>query len=164
MVLHSNPDCLAPLTDVIECCRSWINGQEQWLGRTIHKQQRWDQRYVLLGSLTFLLALALSIAFWLGRPGVIHFLWSERLLGVSAACFGYRELMGYSDTNARYCRSRAQFSRAHEALNLARPDPHAPGMLELRQRLVVEAVGREKIDELNDWVGDQLQRVYTPGG
>ncbi len=53
---------------------------------------------------------------------------------------------------------------ASKALSLARPDPHRPGMLQLRQRLVLEAVGREKIDELNDWVGDQLQRVYTLGG
>ena len=50
--------------------------------------------------------------------------------------------MGYGDTNARYGRSRAQFARASKALSLARPDPH----------------------RLNDWVGDQLQRVYMPGG
>jgi hypothetical protein len=37
-------------------------------------------------------------------------------------------------------------------------------MLDVRRRLVMEAIGREKIDELNDWVGDQLQRVYRPGG
>ena len=162
MALHSNLDCVAPLPEVIECCRSWINGQELWLGRKIADQQDWDRRYVLLGSLTFLLALAFSIAFSLGGP--IHFLWSETLIGISVACFGYRELIGFGDTNARYGRSRAQFARAREALSLARPDPHTPGMLQLRQRLVVEAVGREKIDELNDWVGDQLQRVYTPGG
>lgn len=162
MALHSSPDCVTPLPEVIECCRSWINGQELWLGRKIADQQEWDRRYVLLGSLTFLLALSFSIAFSLGGP--IHFLWSESLIGISVACFGYRELMGFGDTNARYGRSRAQFARAREALSLARPDPHTPGMLQLRQRLVVEAVGREKIDELNDWVGDQLQRVYTPGG
>jgi len=37
-------------------------------------------------------------------------------------------------------------------------------VLDVRRRLVMEAIGREKIDELNDWVGDQLQRVYRPGG
>jgi hypothetical protein len=117
MALHSTPDCVAPLPEVIECCRSWINGQELWLGRKIAEQQDWDRRYVLLGSLTFLLALAFSIAFSLGGP--IHFLWSETLIGISVACFGYRELLGYGDTNARYGRSRAQFARAREALNLA---------------------------------------------
>ena len=164
MALHSSPDCVAPMPEVIECSRNWIDGQEQWLGQKISKQQRWDQQYVLGGSLTFLLALALSIAFWLGRSGLIHSLWSETMINISVACFGYRELMGYGDTNARYGRSRSQFARASKALSLARPDPHRPGMLQLRQRLVVEAVGREKIDELNDWVGDQLQRVYMPAG
>jgi hypothetical protein len=162
LALQTEPVCVAPFPAVIGCCRSWVNGQELWLGRAIARQQDWDRRYVLLGSLTFLLALAFSVAFSL--VGRIHFLWAETLIGISVACFGYRELMGYGDTNARYGRSRAQFARAREALRLARPDPHAPGMLQLRQRLVMEAVGREKIDELNDWVGDQLQRVYTPGG
>jgi len=37
-------------------------------------------------------------------------------------------------------------------------------MLDVRRRLVMEATGRAKIDELNYWVGDQLQRVYRPGG
>ena len=164
LALQANPDAIAPLPETIECCRRWINGQEQWLGRAIARQQRWDQRYVLIGSFSFLLALALAVGYWLGGPGLIHFLWAETLIGISVACFGYRELMGYSDTNARYARSRAQFARAREALSLARPDPHAPDMLVMRQRLVLEAVGREKVDELNDWVGDQLQRVYTPGG
>jgi hypothetical protein len=164
MAQQVNPEWVAPLSEVIECCRSWINNQERWLGRTIGKQQKWDQRYVIGGSLAFLLALVFSIAFWLGGSESIHFLWAETLIGISVACFGYRELMGYSDTNARYSRSRAQFARAREALSLARPDTHAPGMLQVRQRLVVEAVGREKIDELNNWVGDQLHRVYTPAG
>ena len=95
---------------------------------------------------------------------VIPQLLPDFLIGFAVASFGYRELMGYSDTNARYGRSRAQFARAREALALARPDPNDPGMLAVRQRLVLVAVGREKIDELNDWVGDQLQRVYTPAG
>jgi hypothetical protein len=164
MVQQANPVFVVALPEVIECCRDWINRQEQWLGGAIARQAQWDQRYMLLGSLTFLLALAFSMAYWLGGAGLIHFLWPETLLGISVASFGYRELMGYGDTNARYGRSRAQFARAREALALARPDPHASGMLQLRQRLVVEAVGREKIDELNDWVGDQLQRVYTPSG
>jgi hypothetical protein len=79
--------------------------------------------YVLLGSISFLLA----VACWLGGSSLIHFLWTETLIGISVASFGYRELMGYSDTNARYARSRTQFVRAREALSLARPDPHDSG-------------------------------------
>jgi len=32
-----------------------------------------------------------------------------------------------------------------------------------RQRIAVESLGREKLDELNEWVAGQLQRVYAPG-
>jgi hypothetical protein len=38
-----------------------------------------------------------------------------------------------------------------------------PGAIDERQRIVIEALGREKLDELNDWVAGQLQRVYAPG-
>ena len=42
------------------------------------------------------------------------------------------EWWGYGNINAIFSRSRAQFARAHEALSLARPDPHAPGILKMR--------------------------------
>jgi hypothetical protein len=29
---------------------------------------------------------------------------------------------------------------------------------------VMEAMGREKLDELNDWISDQIQRIHRPGG
>jgi len=161
---HLQIDLCPPMPEAIETCRSWIHEQEQWLGTAIQRQQSWDWRYLIGGIVSFLLALALGIAYWIAGEEAIHELWPETLIGIAVACFGYRELMGYSDTNARYGRSRAQFARAHQALALARPDPHDPAMLQVRQRLVVEAVGREKIDELNDWVGDQLQRVYSPAG
>jgi hypothetical protein len=153
-----------PMPEVIETCRQWIQGQEEWLGNRIRQHQRWDQGYLSAGLLSFLLALALGFSYWLGGRFAIPALVPETLIGITVACIGYRELMGYSDTNARYGRSRAQFARARKALALARPDPSDPTMLQTRQRLVIEAVGREKLDELNDWVGDQLQRVYSPAG
>lgn len=33
----------------------------------------------------------------------------------------------------------------------------------LRYRIVMEAMGREKLEELNDWIADQLQRIYRSG-
>lgn len=164
MALQADPENRSPLPEAMECCRRWINGQEEWLGRAISRQQKWDRNYALTGSLSFLMALVLAVAYWLGGRELIDQLWPETLIGIAVASYGYRELMGYGDTNARYGRSRSQFARAREALALARPNPNEPGMLAVRQRLVVEAVGREKIDELNDWVGDQLQRVYNPAG
>ena len=72
--------------------------------------------------------------------------------------------MGYADTADRYKRSLRQFQRGQAALSLAtlsESDDHRRN--HIRQKLVIEAVGREKIDELNDWVAGQLQRVYAPG-
>lgn len=164
MAGHASPERMPPLPEAIDRCRFWIAEQEQWLDKTIVRQQRWDRSYLLGAALSFLLALVLAIAYWVVGADRIDGLWPEAFIGITAACIGYRELMGYGDTNARYGRSQAQFRRARKALALARPDPHDPWMLQVRQRLVIEAIGREKLDELNDWVGDQLQRVYRPGG
>ena len=164
MAAHASPERKPPLPEAIARCCFWIADQERWLGNTIARQQRWDSSYLIGAALSFLLALVLAIAYWVVGANRIDGLWPEAFIAITAACIGYRELMGYGDTNARYGRSQAQFRRARKALALARPDPHDPWMLQVRQRLVIEAIGREKIDELNDWVGDQLQRVYTPGG
>ena len=49
--------------------------------------------------------------------------------------------------------AESQFAAAMQAI--AKRDPN----------IAAETVrGDTKIDELNHWVGDQLQRVYTPGG
>ena len=163
MAVLTQPEMVPPLPEVFECSRRWIVGQADWLDRTIKKNQRLDQSFLILGAAFFMLALAMSIAYWFGLTAIPQ-LWPDTCIGFTAAFIGYRELMGYSDTNARYGRSRAQFSRANKALACARPDPHSPSMLTVRRQLVIEAIGREKLDELNDWVGDQLQRVYRPAG
>jgi hypothetical protein len=46
---------------------------------------------------------------------------------------------------------------------LERKQADDPITANLRERIVIEALGREKLDELNDWVAGQLQRVYAPG-
>jgi hypothetical protein len=113
---------------------------------------------------SFTVTVILSLLYSIFGFNQIDELWSELGIATTAALLGYRELMGYGDTNARYGRSLAQFRRAVKALTAAKADPGEPEMLPYRKRLVVQAVGMEKIDELNDWVGDQLQRVYKPGG
>jgi hypothetical protein len=163
LAAHTRSGMRPPLPEAITRCGDWIRGQANWLNGAMERQRREDQRLTALAAGSFLLALTLAIAYWLGLdtiPGVLP----EFLIGLTAVCLGYRELIGYSDTNARYGRSRAQFTRAALALDCAQPDPHDPASLDARRRLVMEAIGREKIDELNDWVGDQLQRVYRPGG
>lgn len=163
LAMHVGAENTPPFSEVIQCCTQWIANQEEWLRKTIARQQGWDQRYLVLGSASFLSALILAVAYSLWEQKVPQVL-PEVFIGVAVAFFGYRELIGYSDTNARYGRSYSQFARARKALACAKPDRDNPDLLVFRRRLVIEAVGREKIDELNDWVGDQLQRVYKPGG
>lgn len=158
------PELRPSFSRAMASCQDWINGQEKWLSVAIERQKSLDQRYIAAGILGFGLALLLSVFYWYLGAGRIHSLWTEGLIGIAVACFGYRELMGYSDTNARYGRSRSQFARARAALDLVCRAVDGDAMLEFRLRLVVEAIGREKIDELNDWIGDQLQRVYSPVG
>ena len=83
--------------------------------------------------------------------------------------YAYGELIGYEETANRYERSLEQFRRGVAALELLKAgevgslgadlaDPW------LRHRIVMEAMGREKLDELNDWIADQIQRIHRPGG
>jgi hypothetical protein len=44
------------------------------------------------------------------------------------------------------------------------PEPLLELPRQLEAIIVMEAMGREKIDELNDWIPDQVQRIYRPGG
>ena len=147
--------------DAMSCCSRWIQDQEDWLKTTIHKQEKWNQTFTVAGIGCFAVALGLSISYTVFKQPIPEVL-SEGLIGIAVALFGYKELIGYGDTNARYSRSRVQFSRAEKALSSVASSGVNTQTLQWRQRLIVEAVGREKIDELNDWIGDQLQRVYRP--
>lgn len=164
MAIQSKPSMRAPFPEAMDCCRLWIVNQAKWLESTIKKQQVYDQSSLWFGMASFTVTVILSLLYSIIGFNQIDELWSELGIATTAALLGYRELMGYGDTNARYGRSLAQFRRAVKALTAAKADPGEPEMLPYRKRLVVQAVGMEKIDELNDWVGDQLQRVYKPGG
>jgi hypothetical protein len=90
--------------------------------------------------------------------------WVVVLLAGFASAVAYRELMGYQDTKERYALSIDQFIRAQQAMEAIDPVLRLPSQETVnREQLVVEAIGREKLDELNHWVSDQLQRVYAPG-
>lgn len=150
--------------NAIEKAQLWIKGQVSFLQRRIGEfetlDRRWQQVAVILAASAVLVATAQSI------PGLTEGLaaWVGVLLAGSASARAYSILMGYRDTSDRYRRSLLQFERGQNAL--ASIDPalaaDAPER-EKRQRIVVEALGREKLDELNDWVASQLQRVYAPG-
>ena len=163
MSQQTNPSLKPPFPECIERTQIWISGQLKWLTKTISKQYSWDRVLLTISITSFILTLALSFGDRIGLIS-IHEMWTESGMAITAAFFGYRELLGYSDTNARYSRSKIHFQRAKDALKLIKEKTEDPGTINYRMRLIVEAIGHEKIDELNDWVGDQLQRVYSPGG
>jgi hypothetical protein len=85
------------------------------------------------------------------------------LLAALFAALSYSRLIGYAETADRYRRSLAMFERGSLALALATKEEQDTRDAEQRQRIVIKALGREKLDELNDWAAGQFQRVYAPG-
>lgn len=149
---------------VLERARQWIIGQISYLNRAISilgsKAVRWQRTAVLLAVMAMIVAVLEILPKapeGLGK-------WVEVLLAGFGSALAYRELMGYQDTKERYALSVEQFNRGRQALDDIRPTlSPRPLPTHARAQLVVEAIGREKLDELNHWVRDQLQRVYAPG-
>ncbi len=154
-----------PIEPVAQQVRSWMAGQVRWLNATIERQARRDRALLRLAGALFAVALLLSFITLLTAPPPPALAWcTEACIAGFVAVLAYRELLGHEETNARYARSRDQFSRGlkafEQALGTAASEPHRLRRL----RCALEAVGREKLDELNDWVADQLKRMYRPGG
>jgi len=148
----------------LERARQWIDGQVSYLSRTIgilsDKALRWRRMAAVLA------VAAVILAIFQGLPEAPDGLgnWVVVLLARFASAVAYRELMGYQDTKERYALSIDQFIRAQQAMEAIDPVLRSPCQETLnREQLVVEAIGREKLDELNHWVSGQLQRVYAPG-
>jgi hypothetical protein len=156
------PELIEPVAKQV---RGWMAGQVQWMENTIEWQARHDRWLLRLALTSFTAGLLLSFATLLtpGVPPVLAWI-TEACIAGFVAVLAYRELIGYEDTNARYARSRDQFRRGLKAFDQALgTDATEPRRMQ-RLRCALEAVGREKLDELNDWVADQLKRMYRPGG
>ena len=135
----------------------WITDQIAFLKKKIGLFNRLASQWRLTA---LILAAAAVVLATLGSYAT----WVVVLLAGFAASLAYSNLMGYAETADRYKRSLRQFQRGQAALSLISPaDADDPQTTRIRQKLVIEAVGREKLDELNDWVAGQLQRVYAPG-
>lgn len=154
-----------PIEPVAKRVRGWMDEQVHWFNGSIERQSRQD-RWLLRSALAlFAGGLVLSFATVLtpGPPGLLTWI-TEACIAGFVAVLAYRELLGHEETNARYARSRDQFRRGLKAFEQALgTDATEPHRLQ-RLRCALEAVGREKLDELNDWVADQLKRMYKPGG
>jgi hypothetical protein len=144
--------------------QQWIDGQVKYLSKAIRilagKALLWRRLAAVMAISAVVLAMLQSLP---QAPDPLGS-WVVVLLAGFASAVAYRELMGYQDTKERCALSLDQFLRAQQAM--AAIDPamsHGNPEVFTREQIVVEAIGREKLDELNHWVSDQLQRVYAPG-
>lgn len=142
----------------------WIAGQIDFLTEKIKMfvalTQRWRAIAIVLAGSAVALATLESLP---GSSGALA-PWVVVLLAGFASALAYSNLIGYAETADRYKRSLRQFERGQTALVVTASDEdEEPVTTRTRQRIVIEALGREKLDELNDWVAGQLQRVYAPG-
>jgi hypothetical protein len=150
--------------EALERAQQWIDGQVMYLIKAIRtlagKALLWRRLAAVLAVSAVVLAMLQSLP---QAPDTLGS-WVVVLLAGFASAVAYRELMGYQDTKERYALSLEQFIRAQQAMAAIDPALDSPSQQAFaREQLVVEAIGREKLDELNHWVSDQLQRVYAPG-
>jgi hypothetical protein len=150
--------------EALQKAEQWLQGQVDYLKKTIRiltvKALRWRQVAGILAVTAVIVALLQSLPQTPDTMGA----WVVVLLAGFASAIGYRELMGYQDTKERYEISLDQFQRAQEAMSAINPSIEQQSLRsDEREKIVIEAIGREKLDELNHWVSGQLQRVYAPG-
>lgn len=146
--------------------RLWIKGQIEFLERRIQVfnllSKCWKRvAYLFAGAAIFTAALRL-FPFGIEPPEVVV----NVFLAGFASSLAYQELMGYEQTCERYEISLRKFERANQALHyLDETSSQCLEDLDIlygRYRLVLDAIGREKIEELNEWMSKQLARSYQP--
>lgn len=146
--------------------RLWINGQIEFLGRRIKTfsllARCWKRVAYLFAAAGIFTAALQLLPFGIEPPEVVV----NTLLAGFASSLAYQELMGYEQTHERYQISLRQFERANQALHYLETRDfccvEASNDLADRYKLVLKAIGREKIDELNEWMSKQLERSYQP--
>ena len=146
---------------------SKIEGQLQWLETSIRKQRKKELRLLNIIGLIYLLGCISSFMFLLAGEQASNKDWlewmTESFMALLVITIGFRELMGFHEINARYARSIAQIDNSLDTMRNAcdslsnKLSPQLPMI-----RNTVRAIGTEKMDELNDWVSDQLKRSYSP--
>lgn len=150
--------------EALQRAQQWIEGQVNYLTKTIKTLGGKALRWRVVASVLAVLAVIVAILQSLQQAPESLGAWVVVLLAGFASAIGYRELMGYQDTKERFELSLDQFLRAKDAMAAIQPEMAQRSLRTYdREKIVVEAIGREKLDELNHWVSDQLQRVYAPG-
>ena len=99
-------------------------------------------------------------------PGYFFNIIFEVGIATTIVVFGFYELRGFEDTAARYKKSLSQFKAGINILeqnSMSGFEQNSEGdKSSFRNRqiqAVAEAMGREKIEEMNDWFADQLTRT-----
>lgn len=146
----------------------WINGQISYLQGAIVKFKRYQRIFNLSLSLIFVVTIVGATCDYFVPDTFFKWLF-EFGIATALIAVGFYELRGYEEMNTRYQKSLRLFIQARTALDQAyslykeTPDNSDSRDLLIRQvRAILEAIGREKIDELNDWFSDQLKRSYSP--
>lgn len=126
----------------------WMVNTLQVLERRSQRLQHREQQSL---GLLVVLGLAAAVAAMSGWVGIVPI-----CLAMSAALLAYRCLVGPFASSGRSRRRAEQLRRCLRAYEQALLTPPAdPDRLQ-RLRCALEAVGRDTIDELNDWVSRRL--------
>ena len=152
------------LEEIVSSGKNWIDGQCTWLERRIRKQDESD-KFLIYSERTILFIALCSSAFATNPIYKEALMWfTEICIASFLAIFAFRQLLGYDETKARYKRSLHTFKRASIIINnVINSSIGSPEKLK-QIKFVFEALGREKFDELNDWIANQLKRSYNPAG
>lgn len=167
LFVEQGADKINDSSDQLAAYQSRIEGQLLWLASSIRKQSKNDFRLLVAIGFVYVVACLSSLIFLLSNEQTLYkelFDWiTESLMAFLVIAIGFRELMGFHEINARYARSITQIRIRLDAIKSACNSP-AYSLAEQYQtiRHAVLAIGMEKMDELNDWVSDQLRRSYTP--
>ena len=158
-----------PIAEALPQARIWMEGQVQFLSNKIRVFRQYDARCYLAAWVMGGAAAAIGFAQLIPAAPAQLYLGSIALLAASASVYAYGELIGFQETANRYQRSLEHFKRCIWAFDLPNSkeiNTTGTNLVDpwLRQRIVIEAIGREKINELNDWISDQIRRIYRPGG
>ncbi|MEB3199615.1 MAG: hypothetical protein VKK62_03675 [Synechococcaceae cyanobacterium] len=162
----------------------WLTDELRWLERAEERlllQDRW-----LTGSAVLALALSLLLAISPFLGSATGWLHPARLPGLPAlavasgphlqawlataalitgvALLAWRHVLDPAPIRARYRRSRLLFQRALQAFDQAWLSDRRDPLRLLRLRAALEAVGQDKLAELNAWIAGQLRGVVRVDG
>ena len=165
-------DGVEPISDYT--CRNddyishWLTEKANWLEGEVKKLDLSRRNFYIRISFSYFIAALGAVGSQLS-PGYFFNIIFEVGIATTIVVFGFYELRGFEDTAARYKKSLSQFKAGINILeqnSMSGFEQNSEGdKSSFRNRqiqAVAEAMGREKIEEMNDWFADQLTRTYKP--